>query len=144
METKRIMETNTIWILKFRDFTIKDLKLGVRSKDTAKSALRFFDEGGYIIPIRPEWEWQFLCGLVKSHPVNKRDFEHFLTKTRTGILPSEILKNLKERSELIPTLAVVKLTRDEAPDLMKWDIEDVTKIMDANGLYNLQKEIEAI
>ena len=41
------METNVIWILKFRDFTIKDLKLGVRSKDTAKSALRFFEEGIY-------------------------------------------------------------------------------------------------
>ena len=105
------METNVIWILKFRDFTIKDLKLGVRSKDTAKSALRFFEERGYIIPVRPEWEWQFLCGLVKSHPVNKKDFEHFLTKTRPGILPSEIIKDLADRSERIPTLADRKSTR---------------------------------
>lgn len=138
------MGTSVIWILKFRDFTIKDLKLGVRSKDAAKSALRFFDERGYIIPIRPEWEWQFLYDLVKSHPVNKRDFEHFLTDTHTGILPSEILKDLQNRSERIPTLAVVKLVREEKPDLMKWEIEDVTKIVDANGLYNLQKEIEAV
>lgn len=138
------METNVIWILKFRDFTIKDLKLGVRSKDTAKSALRFFEEGGYIIPVPPEWEWQFLCGLVKSHPVNKKDFEHFLMETRSGILPSEILKNLEERSEMIPTLAVVKLVKEEIADPAKWDIEDVTKIVDANELYNLQKEIEAI
>ena len=75
------MEANMIWILKFRDFTIRDLKLGVRSKDAAKSALRFFEEGGYIISVRPEWEWCLLKGLVKSHPVNKRDFEHFLTET---------------------------------------------------------------
>lgn len=131
------METNMIWILKFRDFSIKDLKLGVRSKDAAKSALRFFEEGGYIIPVRPEWEWPFLCGLVQSHPVNKRDFEHFLVETHPGILPSEILKDLNNRSERIPTLAIVRLTS-------KGEIEDVTKIVDANGLYNLQKEIEAI
>lgn len=130
------METNAIWILKFRDFSIKDLKLGVRSKDAAKSALRFFEEGDYIVSVRPEWEWPFLCGLVKSHPVNKRDFEHFLTKTHTGILPSEILEDLKTRSERIPTLAVIRLNKGE--------IEDVTKIVDANGLYNLQKEIEAV
>lgn len=138
------METNLIWILKFRDFTIKDLKLGVRSKDTAKSALRFFTEGGYIIPVRPEWEWPLLNGLVKSHPVNKRDFEHFLMTTRSGILPSEILKDLRERSERIPTLAVVKLAREETPDLTKWEIEDINRIVDANGLYDLQKEIEAV
>ena len=138
------METNVIWILKFRDFTIKDLKLGVRSKDTAKSALRFFEERGYIISVRPEWEWQFLCGLVKSHPVNKKDFEHFLTKTRPGILPSEIMKDLADRSERIPTLAVVKLVKSETADLTKWEIEDITKIVDATGLYNLQKEIEAV
>ena len=131
------METNIIWILKFRDFSIKDLKLGVRSKDAAKSALRFFEEGGYIIPVRPEWEWPFLCDLVQSHPVNKRDFEHFLMETYPGILPSEILNDLKNRSERIPKLAVVRLTS-------KGEIEDVTKIVDANELYNLQKEIEAI
>lgn len=131
------METNLIWILKFRDFTIKDLKLGVRSKDTTKSALRFFEKGRYIIPVRPEWEWQFLCGLVNSHPVNKKDFEHFLTQTHPGILPSEILNDLKTRSERIPTLAVVRLTG-------QGEIEDVTKIVDANELYNLQKEIEAV
>lgn len=131
------METNVIWILKFRDFSIKDLKLGVRSKDAAKSALRFFEESGYIIPVCPEWEWPFLCGLVQSHPVNKKDFEHFLMETHPGILPSEILKDLKNRSERIPTLAIVRLTS-------KGEIEDVTKIVDANELYNLQKEIEAI
>ncbi len=138
------METNLIWILKFRDFTIKDLKLGVRSKDTAKSALRFFTEGGYIVPVPPEWEWEFLNGLIKSHPIDKKDFEHFLTKTHKNILPSEIFNNLKERSELIPTLAVVKLVRAEVPDITKWEIEDIVKIEDANGLYNLQKEIEAV
>lgn len=138
------METNMIWILKFRDFTIKDLKLGVRSKDAAKSALRFFDEGGYIIPMRPEWEWPFIRGLVKSHPVNKRDFEHFLMETNSEILPSEIMKDLKNRSERIPTLAIIKLVRPETSDLTKWEIEDVTKIVDANGLHNLQKEIEAV
>lgn len=138
------MEANMIWILKFRDFTIKDLKLGVRSKDAAKSALRFFEEGGYIIPVRPEWEWSLLKGLVKSHPVNKRDFEHFLTETYPGILPSEIKKDLQNRTERIPTLAVVKLVRRETADLTKWEIEDIAKIVDATALYNLQKEIEAI
>ena len=138
------METNVIWILKFRDFTIKDLKLGVRSKDAAKSALRFFTEKGYIIPMRPEWEWQFLCGLVKSHPVNKKDFEHFLVKTENGILPSEITLDLKDRTERIPTIAAVKLLREETPDLSKWEIEEINKIEDATALYNLQKEIEAV
>lgn len=138
------METNVIWILKFRDFTIKDLKLGVRSKDAAKSALRFFTDGGYIIPMRPEWEWQFLCELVKSHPINMKDFEHFLVNTRPGILPSDIMGELKARSDMIPTLAAVKLVKSESPDLMKWEIEDVTKILDGTALYNLQKEIEAI
>lgn len=138
------METNVIWILKFRDFTIKDLKLGVRSKDAAKSALRFFTEKGYIIPMRPEWEWQFLCGLVKSHPVNKKDFEHFLAKTKKGILPSEIMLDLKNRTERIPTIAAVKLLREETPDLFKWEIEEINKIEDATALHNLQKEIEAV
>lgn len=140
------METITrmIWILKFRNFTIKDLKLGVRSKDAAKSALRFFEDGGYIIPVRPEWEWQFLKGLVESHPVNKKDFEHFLIGTNTDILPSTIKKDLQERSARIPTLAVVKLIRPASGDLTEWEIDDVTKIVDATGLYNLQKEIEAV
>lgn len=138
------METNVIWILKFRDFTIKDLKLGVRSKDAAKSALRFFTEGGYIIPMRPEWEWPFLRELVRTHPINMKDFEHFLASTRPGILPSEIMGELKERSDLIPTLAVVKLMKSESPDLMKWEIEEVNKVLDATALYNLQKEIEAV
>lgn len=138
------MDTNIIWILKFRDFTIKDLKLGVRSKDAAKSALRYFEEGGYIVPVPPEWEWKLLQGLVKSHPVNSRDFEHFLMKTKPGIKPSEIRKELRERSERIPTLAVVKLVKEAPPNLPVWEMEDVLKIEDANGLYNLQKEIEAV
>lgn len=138
------METNLIWILKFRDFTIKDLKLGVRSKDAAKSALQFFTEKGYIITMRPEWEWQFLCGLVESHPVNKKDFEHFLAKTERGILPSDILRDLKNRTERIPTMAAVKLLREEAPDPSKWEIEEIFKIEDSTALYNLQKEIEAV
>lgn len=138
------METNMIWILKFRDFTIKDLKLGVRVKDTEKSALRFFEDGRYIIAVPPEWEWDLLCWLVKTHPVNKKDFEHFLTKTRSGILPSDILKDLKTRSERIPTLAVVKLAREATSDMDTWEIEDISRISDANGLYDLQKEIEAV
>lgn len=128
--------TNGVWILKFRDFTIKDLKLGIRSKDAAKSALRFFTEKGYIIPVRPEWEWPLLMGLVKSHPDNKRDFEHFLAKTHSGILPSEILNHLEERSDEIPTLAIVRV--------LKGEIEEITKVVDANDLHNLQKEIEAV
>lgn len=130
------METN-VWILKFRDFTIKDLKLGVRSKDAAKSALRFFTERGSIIPVRSEWEWPLLKELVKSHPVNKKDFEHFLVETFPGIKPSEILEDLRVRSERIPTLAVIRLTSTG-------EIEDITKIGDANDLYSLQKEIEAV
>lgn len=128
--------TNAVWILKFRDFTIKDLKLGVRSKDSAKSALRFFMEKGYIIPVQPEWEWPLVKELVKSHPDNKRDFEHFLVETHSGVLPSEILKKLEERSDEIPTLAIVRVLRGE--------IEEITKVVDANDLYNLQKEIEAV
>lgn len=131
------METNVtkaIWILKFREFTIKDLKLGVRSKNAAKSALRFFTEKGYIIPVRPEWEWPLLQGLVKSHPINKRDFEHFLAKTHSGILPSEILRALKNRSDEIPTLAIVRLAKGE--------IDIITKVVDAGDLYDLQKEVE--
>lgn len=138
------METNMIWILKFRDFTIKDLKLGVRSKDAAKSALQFLTEKGFIITMRPEWEWQFLCELVKTHPVNKKDFEHFLMKTETGILPSDIMKDLRNRTERIPTIAAVKLLREEVPDPLKWEIEDIYKIEDSTALYNLQKEIEAV
>lgn len=128
--------TNAVRILKFRDFTIKDLKLGVRSKDAAKSALRFFTEKGYIIPVRPEWEWSLLKDLVKSHPVNKKDFEHFLTKTHSDILPSEILNDLKIRSDEIPTLAIVRLAKGE--------VEEIIKVVDANDLHNLQKEIEAV
>lgn len=138
------METNLIWIVKFRDFTIKDLKLGVRSKDAAKSALRFFEEGGYIIPMRPECEWQFVRELVKSHPINAKDFENFLVETKPGMQPSMILEELKARSEKIPTLAVVKLEKSETSDMSKWKVEDVTKILDATALYNLQKEVEAI
>lgn len=138
------METSLIWILKFRDFTIKDLKLGVRSKGAAKSALRFFTEGGYIIPMQPEWEWPFLRELVESHPVNKKDFEHFLVEPRKGILPSTILRELEVRSEQIPTLAVVKLLKSAAPDPRQWDVEEVRKIDDAAALYDLQQEIEAV
>ena len=73
---------------------------------------------------------------MESHPVNKRDFEHFLTETSSGIMPSEILKDLKERSDRIPTLAIVRLQKGE--------IEEITKVVDANDLHNLQKEIEAV
>lgn len=138
------MDTNLIWILKFRDFTIKDLKLGVRSKDAAKSALRFFTEKGYILQMNPDWEWKFLNDLVKTHPVHKKDFEHFLMKTRRGIKPSEIMTELKSRSDYIPTLAVVKLVRAASPDPYQWEVEMIEKIEDATALYNLQKDIEAV
>ena len=38
----------------------------------------------------------------------------------------------------------MKLVKSETADLTKWEIEDITKIVDATGLYNLQKEIEAV
>ena len=136
METINVSATTAVWILKFRGFTIRDLKLGVRSKDAAKSALRFFTEKGCIIPVRPEWEWPLMQALVKSHPDNKRDFEHFLTKTRSGILPSEVLNDLRDRSDKIPTLAIVRM--------LKGEVEEIVKVEDANDLYNLQKEIEAV
>lgn len=138
------MERSNIWIIKFRDFSIKDLKLGVRAKDTAKSALRFFEEGGYIIPLHPEWEWLFLCSLVESHPINKRDFEHFLTESCTNIMPSQIRKDLETRSERIPTLAVVRLEKPESADMTEWKVENIMKVMDANDLYDLKKEMEAV
>src|SRR5699024_11607679 len=55
-----------IWILKFRDFTIKDIRLGVRSRTALKSALKFFTENGYNTPQLPSGELPFLRQLVAS------------------------------------------------------------------------------
>lgn len=132
-----------IWILKFRDFTIKDIRLGVRSRTALKSALKFFTENGYITPLLPSGELPFLRQLVASHPENKRGFEHFLLSTRPGIMPSEVLEHLKKRStEYIPTLAAVYLYTPAGPDPATWNVMDVRKLVETQDLSDLQKEIK--
>ena len=131
-----------IWIVKFRDFTIRDIRLGVRSRGAAQSALRYFEEHGYITELPLKWERPFLGQLVNAHGENERDFEHFLLKTWPGIRPTDILPLLHERSpEYIPTLAAVHLYRPAGPNPSDWMALQIHKLVETDDLIKLLKDI---
>lgn len=62
-----------------------------------------------VIDLKPEWETAFVEFLVKTHPCDKKDFEHALISPPKNIRPSRIRKELAVRSPMIPTLYVVYL-----------------------------------
>lgn len=101
----------SIIILRTRPIGISDLVFALRANKATPSSLETFEKAGLVYDLKPEWEMDFLEFLVKTHPANKKNFEHVLLSPPDHIKPSGIRKELKARSPMIPTLYVVFLSR---------------------------------
>lgn len=109
-----------IYILRFRPFEIKDVALArliqpfATSKGSAKSRRQFTDhiepfvQEGMVIDLSSDKELWFIQQLVRTHPEYEKDFGHFLMNPPENIMPSDLAKELKDRSAMIPTLAVIQ------------------------------------
>lgn len=96
-----------MYIIRTRPLGIHDLVFALRGKKTSYSSLEFFERAGLVIDLKPEWERSFVEALVATHPTYEKNFEHFLMSPPENIKPSDILRELKNRSLMIPTLCVV-------------------------------------
>lgn len=103
------MARQTFVLLRTRPIGIGDISFALRRKGAKKSSLEQFEEAGMVIDLKPEWEAAFVEFLVKTHPCDKKDFEHALISPPKNIRPSRIRKELAVRSPMIPTLYVVYL-----------------------------------
>lgn len=99
-----------IYIIQFRELGIGDLVFALRSKKTSYSSLEAFKKSGLVIKMKPEWVRPFVDALTKTHPTDKKDFEHFLIKPPAGILPSDVAEALEKCSPLVPTLCAVHMS----------------------------------
>lgn len=113
------MAKTKFYIIRTRPLGIHDLVFALRGKKASYSSLEVFEQAGLVWDLKPEWERPLVELLVKAHPTNEKDFEHFLVDPPEGILPSDILKALKERSFLIPTLFVAYIEKDKPARIEK-------------------------
>ena len=86
------------------------LKIRDVDKSLVKTAA-FFEKRGSLWLLKPEWELPFLHVLVKTHPPDKKNFEHVLIDPPDGILPSDVLFMLQTRDAHIPDLLVVTINQ---------------------------------
>lgn len=117
--------------MRFRPFQIKDVavarlvkpfatsRASVRSKETFQSFMDTFDKEGLVTDLPEEKEFWFLKELVRTNPVYARSFEHFLVDPPDNLLPSDLYKELNERSEVIPTIAAVHMSDGKIKGIKK-------------------------
>lgn len=116
-----------IYLIRFRPFSIEDVAVARLARPFAKapSSMQFnklskpFEQVNCLIDLKPEDEYQFIKTLVETHPEHVRDFEHFLIDPPANILPSQILQELQTRSNMIPTLAYMKVLNGEIRELAR-------------------------
>lgn len=94
-----------IYFIKLRELGIQDVTLARH--------LSAFIKRNALLTLPEEHEFQFVKDLVHYHPANQKDFEHFLIDPPKGILPSQILQELHERSPMIPTICVMTTECDK-------------------------------
>ncbi len=100
-------------LIQTRELDIRDVMFAVRSRQSSYTALDLFRKANLVYFLKPEWEWPLVQFLVRSHPTNSKDFEHFLVSPPPMVTPSDIVRELKERSRMIPTLFVVRFLAGE-------------------------------
>lgn len=101
-------------ILQTRTLGVHDLVFALRPKKTSYSSLELLQKNGLVTFLKPEWERAFVEALVDTHPTYEKNFEHALVKPPKHMKPSEILKELHQRSPMIPTLYLVYI-QDHRP-----------------------------
>lgn len=116
-----------ICIVKTRPLQIPDIPFSLRTKRTSYSSLESLTQAGLVYELKPEDEQELLNTLVALHPVEQKNFEHFLNNPPSDVLPSQIKKALEKRTRLIPTLFIVYFYKNGEPRY----IEKVT------GYYHL-------
>ena len=112
-----------------------DLVFAFRSKKKSPSTFEIFEQAGLVKQLEPEWERALVEEMVRTHPVTERDFGHVLNNPPKGILPSQILRELHDRSEMIPTLFVVQLAKGKVVYL--------NKVVDHYQLFALLADVRA-
>lgn len=112
------MGRSKMYILRTRPLGIQDLVFALRGKKASYSSLEAFEQAGLVIDLKPEWERPLVDILVETHPPYEKNFEHFLVAPPDNIQPTDIIKALRERSQIIPTLCVVHL-QNEKPILIE-------------------------
>ena len=126
----------TIRILRTRAIDIPDLVFAIRTKQKTgkkKSSLEIFEENGLVIDLKPEWEEELVRFFVKTHPIEKKNFEHVLVDPPDGILPSQIRDELRVRSPMIPTLYAVTFSKGEP--------SEIEQIIDYYQLLSLLRDV---
>ena len=113
------MGTSKMYIIQTRPLGINDLVFALRGKNASYSSLEAFRDAGLVKMLKSEWEQPFVEALVGTHPVYMKNFEHFLISPPEGIMPTDILKALRERSPMIPTLCVVYLNKGKVHQIEK-------------------------
>lgn len=113
------MGQSKLYIIRMRPLGIHDLVFALREKKTSYSSLESFERAGLVKDMKPEWERPFVEALVDTHPVYEKDFNHFLMSPVNHIQPSDILQELKKRSNLIPTLCVVYMQKGKPSRIEK-------------------------
>ena len=108
-----------MYIIRTRPLGVEDLVFALRGRKTPYSSLELFERAGLVKDLTKEWERPFVEMLVKTHPTNKKNFEHFLVSPPENIKPSDILKALEERSSIIPTLSVIYLHNGKPIEIEK-------------------------
>lgn len=88
-----------LYFIKLRELGIKDVTLARH--------LSSFIKQNALLTLSADQEFQFVRDLVYHHPTNQKDFEHFLIDPPKGILPSQVLQELHQRSAMIPTICVI-------------------------------------
>ena len=108
-----------MYIIRTRPLGIHDLTFALRVKKKKYSSLDVFEQAGLVKDLKPEWERPLVEFLVDTHPAYEKNFEHFLMSPPNNIKPTDILKALKDRSHLIPTLFVVHIQQGQPTSIEK-------------------------
>ena len=108
-----------ICIVRTRQLKIQDLVFSLRTKKASYSSLETLDRAGLVYDLRPEDEKELLTTLVDLHPVEQKNFEHFLVNPPKDVLPSKIKVELAKRTRMIPTLFIVYFSSKGEPEYME-------------------------
>lgn len=120
-----------IYILRFRPFEIKDVALArliqpfatsrgsYESRKQFKDHIHPFEQEGLVLELPQDKELWFIQQLVKTHPAHEKDFSHFIMNPPNNMMPSDIAKELKERSAHIPTLAIINTENGVVKEIKK-------------------------
>lgn len=101
-----------ICVVRTRQLKMQDLVFSLRPKKSSYSSLEVLERAGLVYDLKPEDEEELLKALVELHPIEQKNFEHFLINPPADILPSRIKVELAKRTRMIPTLFIAYFSLD--------------------------------